>query len=116
MIFALFLIETEYIAIKKTRKKILWIAQFLTFMNYRLPNHLVNFKVNNKKVIFIVANSKIYWHTKYIKIKYYWMKKNIKSKKIAIIYIFIKDIVLDKLIKALNPKFFKAFWIIIEMH
>lgn len=43
------------------------------------------------------------------------MKKKVYFKKIIIIYILIKDNVIDKFIKALDHKYFKTIHVIIEM-
>lgn len=40
----------------------------------------------------------------------------VKSKKIIIIYIFIKDMVINELIKILDPKLFKVFCAMIEIY
>lgn len=41
--------------------------------------------------------------------EYHWIEEKIDSKKIAITYIFTKDMVANKLIKSLDFKAFKAF-------
>lgn len=59
-IVAFFSMEAKYIASTKTRKKALWIAQFLAALKYRLPNQSVSIKVNNKGAILFVTNPAFY--------------------------------------------------------
>lgn len=52
----------------KAQKEVLWIAQFLAALEYKLPNQLVNLKVNNKGTILLTAKSKFHLHIKHIEI------------------------------------------------
>lgn len=93
----------------EVRKRALWIARFLATLGYRLPDYPINFRANNRRAILLTANSEFYLYTKYIKVQYYLIQEKVKSKKIAIICILTKNMVIDRLTKALNLKLFKAF-------
>lgn len=103
-------------ATTKARNKALWIAQFLVTLKYKLLSQPVTLKANNRGVILLIANPEFYWHTKHIEVQYYWIQEKIDFKKIVIFYISTKDMIADRLTKALDLKQFKAFQSMIGMH
>lgn len=70
--------------------------------------------MNNWVVIILTANPKFYYYIKHIKIKYHFIQKKVKSKKIVISYISTKDMVANGSTKVLDSKLFKLFWNIIK--
>ncbi len=96
-------------------KKALWIAQLLAALRYRLSSQPVSLKFDNKGSILLTANPEFYQRTKHIEVRHQWIRKKVESKKIAIIYISIKDMVADRLTKALQPKPFRLFRAMIGM-
>ena len=76
--------ETEYMAITKAGKEILWIAQFLATFGYRLLGQPVSLKADNQGIILLTANPELYCRTKHIKMQYHQIRKKIGSKEIDI--------------------------------
>ncbi len=48
--------EVKYMASKEAKTQSLWIALFALGLRYRLTNHLVSFKVDNRGAIILTAN------------------------------------------------------------
>lgn len=61
-------INIKYITTTEARKKFLQTTQFFTFLKYKPLNYLVNFRVNNRRAILLIAKLKFYQYTKYIKL------------------------------------------------
>ena len=96
-------------ATTKAGKKALWIAQFLTALEYRLLGQQVGPRADNREAILLTTNLEFYWYTKHIEVQYYQIWEKVESKEIVITYISTKDMVADGLIKTLNSKPSKGF-------
>lgn len=103
-------------AVCKAEKEALWVFQFLAALGFWLPTLPVNLCIDNKEAIFLTGNPKFYQQTKYIEVQYNWICEMIKSNKIQVNYILIKDIVADGLTKPLNLQLFKKFQLMMEMN
>ena len=97
-------------------KEALWIAPFLAALRYRLPGLPVSLIADNRGAIMLTANPEFHRQTKHIEVRHHWIRENVDSKGIAIIYISTKDMIADRLTKALDLKLFRAFWAMIGMH
>lgn len=64
----------------------------------------------------LTANAEFHWHTKNIKMQYYWIREKVDSKKLNISYISTIDMIANGLTKALDLKKFKTFQSIIGMY
>ncbi len=114
--FALFSTEAEYMATTEAGKEALWIAQFLATLRYRLLDHPVGLKADNRGAIMLTANPEFHRRTKHIEVRHHLIQEKVDSKEIVINYISTKDMVADWLTKALNPKLFRAFRAMIGLH
>ena len=64
----------------------------------------------------LTANPEFHRQTKHIKVRHYWIRGKVESKEIAITYISTKNMVVDRLTKALDPKALKVFQTMIGMY
>ena len=103
-------------ATKEVGKEALWIAQFLVTLEYRLLGQPVSLRADNRGAILLIANPEFHWRIKHIEVRHHWIREKVESKKIIITYIPTKDMVVDGLTKALDPKPFKAFQVLIRMN
>lgn len=69
-IVALSLTKVEYMTITEVRKEALWVAQFLAYLDFCLPKQPVDLRIDNKRAILLIENSKFYRKTKHIKIRW----------------------------------------------
>ncbi len=102
-------------AITEAGKEVLWIARFLALLGFRLPDQPINLRADNRGAIQLTVNPKIHRRTKQIEVRHHRIRKKVDSKEIVITYISTKDMVADRLTKALDPKSFKAFRFMIGM-
>ena len=66
-------------------------------------------QIDNKNVIILIENSMHHDKTKYIEIRYHFIKKKMIEKFIRLKFVFIKNQVVDELIKFLIEKTFNKF-------
>ncbi len=91
------------------------IAQFLGALGYRLPSQPGSLRADNRRAILLTANLEFYLCTKHIEVQYHLIQEKVEYKEISINNRSTKNMVADRLTKALDPKLFKAFWNIIEI-
>ena len=96
-------------------KKDLLIAQFLGALGYRLPSQPGSLRADNRGAIPLTANLEFHLCTKHIEVRYHLIQEKVEYKEISINNKSTKNMVADRLTKALDPKLFKAFWNIIEI-
>ena len=113
---AFFSTEAEYMATTKAGKEALWIARFWAALGYRLPDQPISLRADNRGAILFTAHPEFHRRIKHIEVRHHWIREKVESRKIAITYISTKDMVADGLTKALDPKPFKAFRVLIGMH
>lgn len=111
----LFSTEADYMTTRETGKKALWVAQFLAALRYKPPIQPVSLRADNRGAILLTANPEFHRHTKHIEIRHHWIREKVHCKEIVITHISRKDMVVDALTKALDPKPFKAFRTMIGM-
>ncbi len=63
---ALFSTEAEYMAVTEAGKEALWIAQFLAFLGFRLPDQPINLRADNIGAIQLTVNPEFHCRTKHI--------------------------------------------------
>ncbi len=102
-------------AITKAGKESLWIARFLAFLEFKLPDQPINLRADNRGAIQPTTNPEFHRRTKHIEVRHHLIWEKVNSKKIVITYISTKEMVADGLTKALDPKPFKAFRSMIGM-
>jgi hypothetical protein len=112
---ALFSYEIEYMIITKSVKKAIWCARFLTELSFREYNTLVILHADNRDAINLTFNSQFHKRTKYIEIRWYWIREMIKQKLIKINYLSIKKMLTNNLIKSLTESTFDAFRNLLNM-
>ena len=93
----------------KAGKEALWVAQFLACLRFRLPSQPVDLLVDNKEAISLTENPKFYRKTKHIEVRWHWIREKVERKEIAISYTSTKEMLANRLMKALTPKMFKNF-------
>ena len=96
-------------AITEAGKKVLWIAQFLAFLGFTLPDKLINLKADNRGAIQLTANPKFCCRTKHFKVRHQLIRKTVDTEETVITYISTNDMMADGLTKALDLKLLKAF-------
>lgn len=77
-IVALSLCKEKYMVTIKAAKKVLWVAQFLTFLRFCLFCQSVNLHVDNKEAISSIKNLEFHQKIKYIKVCYYCIWEKVK--------------------------------------
>ncbi len=76
----------------------------------RLISRLIVLYYDNQNVITIVQNLVFYSRTKYMLLKYYYVRKQVKQRLIEVIYLDTKCISADSLIKPLNSYLYFKFF------
>ena len=107
--------ETEYVISTKTNKKTVWLRLLLIQLHAYFVKASVKLLTDNQKIITFIKNSEHYWRTKYIDVKYHWIKKTVKNEIIEFKYISIEDMIADGLTKSLRAIKFNKFLRMLEM-
>ena len=66
-------------------------------------------QVNNKSAIVLIENSIYYSRTKYIEIRYHFIREKVIERLIKFIFVFTKDKVVNELTKLLTGEIFIKF-------
>ena len=93
----------------KAGKEALLILRFLAHLRFRLLTQLVDLRADNKRAISLIKNPEFYRQTKYIQVRWHWIREKIERNEIVITYISTKKMLADGLTKALGPMMFKDF-------
>jgi hypothetical protein len=102
------LCEIEYMTLLKTAKETIWVDRFFHELSFR-NDQSVHLYANNKDAIDLITNSLFYKRIKHIEIRWHWIRKMIEKEKIFIHYLFIKEMLVDDLIKPLSAFAFANF-------
>ena len=102
--------KTEFIIINSIIKETVFIKQLITeldvYNQVKFPLY-----IDNNSALALVKNLVFYKRTKYILVRYYYIRQFIKEKVLDLVYINTKDQKSDGLIKLLNKNKFKEFLI-----
>ena len=101
-------IEIEYIDQCNANKKIYFLIVVLDALKYFIEN-FIDLRTNNQIVIALIHNFVNHQKTKHIAIKYHKIKKLIIEKVIKLIYINIKNMMIDDFIKFFTFALFRRF-------
>jgi hypothetical protein len=88
--------------LSKTAKEAIWAERFLHELTYRNVNQSIHLYADNKDAIDLITNSLFHKRIKHIEIRWHWIRKMIEKEKIFIHYLFIKEMIVDDLIKSLS--------------
>ena len=100
-IIVLFSMETEYIAAGEIVKDLAWIQQLINRLGFEQKNP-TNLYTNSKSIIDFADKRNTENILKYINLKYYYMRQQVRNGKIKMIYITTTKMPADKLTKDLK--------------
>ncbi len=96
-------------------KETLLVARFVACIGFHLPSQAVDLHADNKGAISLTENPEFHRKTKHIEVRWLWIREKVERKEIAISNISTKEMLADRLTKALSPKIFKDFRRMIRM-
>ena len=110
LIIILFSIETKYYTLCKTIQEAIWLRQILTRIRYNIPDtKYVLIIRNNQRFLLLAENPELYQASKYIAIKYYYIRDEYKHNYITLYYIPTTKIIINGLAKPLAKINFRKF-------
>ena len=101
LVIALSSCEAGYMALLETAKEAIWASWFLNDLGYREKTDAVLVYADNKSVIDLTVNPLFHKRTKYIEIRWHWIREVVELKKIRISYFSTKGMLADGLTKPL---------------
>ena len=107
---ALLSTKAEYITITECSKEVIYLQNTITFLNtvlsLNIPINILIIMEDNIKAIKLGYNAEFYKRTKYINIKYYYIRELVENNKIKILYINTKEQLANLLTKPIaGPAF-----------
>ena len=107
--------ETEYYALSKKKKEVIWLRKLLIELKKVVDETVVFIRIDNRDSQALTENSQFHQRTKHINIRYHWIKEMIENETISMKWVFIKSMLADKITKALFAMLFDLFVNFIEM-
>jgi hypothetical protein len=98
--------EAEYVAASETSREAIWLRHLLQDIDLANPNP-VKIHCDNQSAIQLVRNPVLHARTKHINIRYHFIRDQLESNKIDIIYIETKMQIADILTKPLATPLFE---------
>ena len=95
--------EAEYVAAVSAGQEILWLRNLFTELGFDLKDLASTLFVDNQSAIAVGRNPEHHGRIKHLDLRYYWLRDEVNSGKIAIEYCPTQDMPADMLTKAL-PK------------
>jgi hypothetical protein len=94
--------------LSKAAKEVIWVDRFLHELGFR-DDQSVHLYANNKGAIDLITNPLFHKRIKHIEIRWHWIREVVEKGKIFIHYLFIKEMLVDGLIKSLSVSAFANF-------
>ncbi len=108
-IIALSTLEAETDAFTKGIREVSWIIGLFKELERPISRFIILYS-DSQNVITTIYNLTLYNRMKYILLKYYYVRKQIKQRLIEVIYLDTKHISVDGLIKPLNNHLYLKFF------
>ena len=106
--------EAEYIDQCNAGKEVYFLAAVLGALKYLIEN-LIDLRADNQAVIALVHNPVSHQRTKHIAVRYHKIRELMAEEVIKLIYISIKDMVVDGLTKFFTSALFRRFVDMLEL-
>ena len=98
--------EAEYMVITKCSKEVIYLQNIITslntVLNLNIPINIPIIMEDNTGAIKLGYNAEFYKRTKYINIKYHYIRELVENNKIRILYINTKEQLADPLTKPIT--------------
>ena len=92
--------EAEYVALSETSRESIWIGKLVTELGYNPSS--IQVRCDNQGAICLSKNPELHQRTKHIDIRYHFIREQVESETIEVIYTPTAEQPADMLTKALS--------------